>query len=270
MHQRPDDRDRRLLRVDVAAIVERVLSERLDDGGWNCEVENGSVRSSFDTTINVLDGLLEFERATGGSTEVHAARRSGRSTCSSAACSVAGAQARSSIRRISTSRSPTTGTTTCCARSTTSAGRARTRIPGWRRPPRSWDRSGSPTAGGCSTASIRVGSTSTSRAASERPVAGTPSARSGCSIGGTGRCRRRDASAAARERLAHQARVGIPRVRRPGGRLATAAVLGAVRPGPHRARGSSPCSSSDPTRDSGNTHISQGPSQGGTLLVTLA
>jgi hypothetical protein len=63
--------------VDVAAIVERILGERLDDGGWNCEVENGSVRSSFDTTINVLDGLLEFERATGGSAAVREARRSG-------------------------------------------------------------------------------------------------------------------------------------------------------------------------------------------------
>jgi len=63
--------------MPVEPIVKRVLAERLDDGGWNCEVENGSVRSSFDTTINVLDGLLEFERATGGSAEVHTARRSG-------------------------------------------------------------------------------------------------------------------------------------------------------------------------------------------------
>ena len=63
--------------VPVVAIVERILDERLEDGGWNCEVENGSVRSSFDTTINVLDGLLEFERATGGSAEVRAARRGG-------------------------------------------------------------------------------------------------------------------------------------------------------------------------------------------------
>ena len=63
--------------VDVAPIVERLLDERLEDGGWNCEAENGSVRSSFDTTINVLDGLLEFERATGGSAEVRAARRRG-------------------------------------------------------------------------------------------------------------------------------------------------------------------------------------------------
>jgi hypothetical protein len=63
--------------VDVAAIVERILDERLEDGGWNCEAENGSVRSSFDTTIDVLDGLLEFERATGGSEAVRTARSGG-------------------------------------------------------------------------------------------------------------------------------------------------------------------------------------------------
>jgi hypothetical protein len=63
--------------VDVSAIAERILAERLADGGWNCEAENGSMRSSFDTTINVLDGLLELERATGGFPEVHTARRSG-------------------------------------------------------------------------------------------------------------------------------------------------------------------------------------------------
>jgi len=63
--------------VDVAPIVERLLTERLADGGWNCAVERGSVRSSFDTTINVLDGLLEFERATGGSAVVRSARRGG-------------------------------------------------------------------------------------------------------------------------------------------------------------------------------------------------
>jgi len=63
--------------VNVAAIVERILGEQLEDGGWNCEVENGSVRSSFDTTINVLDGLLGFERATGGSDEARTSRRRG-------------------------------------------------------------------------------------------------------------------------------------------------------------------------------------------------
>jgi len=63
--------------VDVSPIVDRILGERLADGGWNCETEYGSVRSSFDTTINVLDGLLEYERATGGSEAVREARRSG-------------------------------------------------------------------------------------------------------------------------------------------------------------------------------------------------
>jgi hypothetical protein len=63
--------------VDVVPIVQRILDERLSDGGWNCEMENGSVRTSFDTTINVLDGLLEFERTTGGSPSVREARRSG-------------------------------------------------------------------------------------------------------------------------------------------------------------------------------------------------
>jgi hypothetical protein len=63
--------------VDVAPLVDRVLGERLPDGGWNCEAENGSVRSSFDTTLAVLDGLLEFERATGGSAAVREARLSG-------------------------------------------------------------------------------------------------------------------------------------------------------------------------------------------------
>jgi hypothetical protein len=63
--------------VDIAPIVDRILGERLADGGWNCEAENGSVRSSFHTTIDVLDGLLAFERATGGSPEVSKARRSG-------------------------------------------------------------------------------------------------------------------------------------------------------------------------------------------------
>lgn len=52
--------------ADVSSIVSRLVGERLDDGGWNCERANGSVRSSFATTINVLEGLLEYERVTGG------------------------------------------------------------------------------------------------------------------------------------------------------------------------------------------------------------
>jgi hypothetical protein len=62
---------------DVEGIVARLLGEQLTDGGWNCEAENGSVRSSFDTTINVLEGLLAHEQATGGSAESIAVRRRG-------------------------------------------------------------------------------------------------------------------------------------------------------------------------------------------------
>jgi hypothetical protein len=62
---------------DVDGVVARLVGEQLEDGGWNCEVEIGSVRSSFHTTIRVLEGLLEHERATGGSAESIAARRRG-------------------------------------------------------------------------------------------------------------------------------------------------------------------------------------------------
>ena len=63
--------------VDVAPIVDRLIGERLDDGGWNCERANGSLRSSFASTINVLEGLLEYERATGGTHASRAARATG-------------------------------------------------------------------------------------------------------------------------------------------------------------------------------------------------
>jgi hypothetical protein len=63
--------------VDVSPLAERLAGERLADGGWNCERASGSVRSSFDTTINVLEGLLEYERATGGTPATRAARTSG-------------------------------------------------------------------------------------------------------------------------------------------------------------------------------------------------
>jgi hypothetical protein len=62
---------------NVDGMVSRLLGEQLGDGGWNCEAENGSVHSSFATTINVLEGLLAHERATGGSAESIAARRRG-------------------------------------------------------------------------------------------------------------------------------------------------------------------------------------------------
>jgi hypothetical protein len=54
-------------------IVDRLLREQLADGGWNCEAPS-SVRSSFHSTIRVLEGLLEYERAWGATAAVTSAR----------------------------------------------------------------------------------------------------------------------------------------------------------------------------------------------------
>ena len=57
-------------------LVRRLISEQLEDGGWNCEAPK-SIRSSFHTTICVLEGMLEYQRAVGFTPEVAAARRRG-------------------------------------------------------------------------------------------------------------------------------------------------------------------------------------------------
>jgi hypothetical protein len=62
---------------DVRGIVDRLLDEQLPDGGWNCEAANGSTRSSFNTTICVLEALLEHELSVGSSPEVTEARLRG-------------------------------------------------------------------------------------------------------------------------------------------------------------------------------------------------
>jgi hypothetical protein len=62
---------------DVQRIVDRLLGEQLSDGGWNCEAANGSTRSSFNTTICVLEALLEYELAGGSSAEATEARLRG-------------------------------------------------------------------------------------------------------------------------------------------------------------------------------------------------
>jgi hypothetical protein len=54
-------------------LVDRLLDEQLADGGWNCE-SPASTRSSFHTTICVLEGLLEYEKARGTVTGVKDAR----------------------------------------------------------------------------------------------------------------------------------------------------------------------------------------------------
>lgn len=62
---------------DISRILDYLLTEQLSDGGWNCEAENGSTRSSFNTTICVLEALLEYELANGNSPAVTEARLRG-------------------------------------------------------------------------------------------------------------------------------------------------------------------------------------------------
>jgi hypothetical protein len=62
---------------DVRGIIERLLGEQLPDGGWNCEAANGSTRSSFNTTICVLEALLEYELTGGHNPVVTEARLRG-------------------------------------------------------------------------------------------------------------------------------------------------------------------------------------------------
>jgi len=57
-------------------LVRRLLSEQLEDGGWNCEAPK-STRSSFNTTICVLEGMLEYQHAVGFTPEITAAKRRG-------------------------------------------------------------------------------------------------------------------------------------------------------------------------------------------------
>jgi len=64
------------------ALARQLLGEQLEDGGWNCEAppflspkRPPSRRSSFHTTICVLEGLLEYERSDRKSAAVTKARQ---------------------------------------------------------------------------------------------------------------------------------------------------------------------------------------------------
>ena len=62
---------------DVRGLVDRLIGEQLPDGGWNCEAPGRSTRSSFNTTICVLEALLEYERFANKAPEVTVARLRG-------------------------------------------------------------------------------------------------------------------------------------------------------------------------------------------------
>jgi hypothetical protein len=62
---------------DVRGLVDRLLGEQLSDGGWNCEAVDGSTRSSFNTTMCVLEALLEYEQSVESHPDVTEARLRG-------------------------------------------------------------------------------------------------------------------------------------------------------------------------------------------------
>jgi hypothetical protein len=62
--------------ADCERLLVRLLGGQLEDGGWNCEAPP-STRSSFHSTICVLEGLLEYERSRGPLPAVTEARRKG-------------------------------------------------------------------------------------------------------------------------------------------------------------------------------------------------
>jgi hypothetical protein len=65
------------LGADVAGLADWFTEHRLADGGWNCEWVEGSVHSSFHSTLNSLKGLLSYEGMRGGSDALRAARHAG-------------------------------------------------------------------------------------------------------------------------------------------------------------------------------------------------
>lgn len=57
--------------LDQARVgMEWLVAEQLADGGWNCEAPRRSRRSSFHTTISVLEGLLEYQAAGGRDADI--------------------------------------------------------------------------------------------------------------------------------------------------------------------------------------------------------
>jgi hypothetical protein len=104
------------------ALANQLLGEQLEDGGWNCEAPK-SGRSSFHTTICVLEGLQEYERAGRKSSaitksvtkSVTRARKGPKTICSSAVCSARFELAKSSTNGGYDFRSRRFGTTTSCA-----------------------------------------------------------------------------------------------------------------------------------------------------------
>ncbi|ROS73913.1 hypothetical protein EDF24_2920 [Curtobacterium sp. PhB130] len=65
------------LGADVGGLADWLPAHQLEDGGWNCEWVEGSTRSSFHSTLNVIEGLLAHEELTGGNDALRRSRHRG-------------------------------------------------------------------------------------------------------------------------------------------------------------------------------------------------
>jgi hypothetical protein len=171
-------------------LADRLLQEQLSDGGWNCDAPP-SQRSSFHTTICVLEGLLGYETAKGPRPDVTAARVRGQEYLLERRLFRSRTTGRSIARDKKTGRSrrgppyrfPRAGTTTSCGDWTTCGAPALDRTSA---PPRrsTWcGRSATKTGVGRLRIRIRVRLTSRWKAARASRAAGTPFERFACCAG---------------------------------------------------------------------------------------
>jgi len=106
------------------ALARQLLCEQLEDGGWNCEAVEPSAkrplsrRSSFHTTICVLEGLLAYERAGRKSAAVAKARKRGENYLLERRMFRSLRTGEVIDKRWLRSRSRRSGTTTSCGAST--------------------------------------------------------------------------------------------------------------------------------------------------------
>ncbi len=47
----------------IHSVAQFLFDEQMPDGGWNCERIHGATHASFHTTISVLEGLAEYQKA---------------------------------------------------------------------------------------------------------------------------------------------------------------------------------------------------------------
>ena len=170
-------------------LADRLLQEQLSDGGWNCDAPP-SQRSSFHTTICVLEGLLEYETAKGPRPDVTAARLRGQEYLlerrlfrSRSTGQIIARDEDRKNRRGPRFRSPRAGTTTSCGAWTTCGGPASHPTSAWPRRSIWCGRSATNTGVGRSRTRIRVRFTSRWKAAPASRAAGTRFERSACCAG---------------------------------------------------------------------------------------